>query len=120
MPRMITNIPSCRQALCMAWAPVPGVLLLLASMAAPMSLAIAQTKMFKCVVDGSTVYQQTACPVTPLQSETASAPQTTSASALALSPRRTKREKTAAQSAMSASTPPSSASPTDGPANTLP
>ena len=80
-------------------------LLLLVTMAAPVTLANAQTKMFKCMIDGHTVYQQTACPVTQQASEAASAPQTASTPASAPSFRSTKREKAAARSAMFASAP---------------
>lgn len=93
-------------------------LLLLVSMAAPVTLANAQTKMFKCMIDGHTVYQQTACPVTQSASEAASTPPSASTPASSPSWRSTKPEKAAARSAMSASAPSSSANPTVGRANT--
>ncbi len=94
-------------------------LLLLVSMAAPVTLANAQTKMFKCMIDGHTVYQQTACPVTQQASEAASTPRTASSPASSPSLRSIQPEKAAARSAMSASAPSSPANPTVGPASTL-
>jgi hypothetical protein len=43
--------------------------LALALLAAVTTGAHAQTKMFKCVVDGRTIYQQTACAVQPAADE---------------------------------------------------
>jgi len=41
------------------------LLLLLGMLVAAAPPTHAQTKMFKCIIDGRTVYQQTACPVNP-------------------------------------------------------
>jgi hypothetical protein len=92
---------------------VTGLMPLLVLVAAPMLPAFAQTKMFKCMVDGHTVYQQTACPVIPQIDVAASAPQATSASAGVMAPRMTKREKAAARAAISASASASTVTPTD-------
>jgi hypothetical protein len=92
---------------------VTGPMLLLALVVVLMLPAYAQTKMFKCILDGHTVYQQTACPVTSQINDAASAPQATSTSAGVMAPRMTKREKAAARAATSASASASTSTPTD-------
>ena len=68
-------------------------------------LAAAQTRMFKCMSEGHTVYQQTACPVSQQASEVSSAARAASASVDALPARPTRRDKAAARAAMNASEP---------------
>jgi len=88
---------------------------LLALTVGSISLAAAQTKMFKCMSDGHTVYQQTACPASQQPSEVASAAQAASAPASASPSRLTRRDKAVPRAAIAASDP--AADPTAGRAN---
>jgi len=94
-----------------------GLLPLVPLMVAATLPAVAQTKMFKCIVDGHTVYQQIACPVIQPATEAPSAPPAASTSAGSLSPRSTKRDRPAGRPAPSASVPSPLASPIDALAN---
>ena len=104
--------PPCRQG-GMTPVRVTALMQTLVLVATSMLPAFAQTRMFKCVVEGHTVYQQTACPVNRQIDEVASAAQAASTSTGARAPRIAKREKAAARAATSASASASTATSTD-------
>lgn len=94
---------------------LPTIALLIAG-AAPVS---AQTKMFKCTIDGRTVYQQSGCPVSNQPTDMAPAAQSPTSSAASSVPRVNKRRKAAAMSAVPASEPAARVEPNSGRAQPL-
>lgn len=83
-------------------------LLLVPLLSALVTAPQAQTKMYKCVSGGHTVYQQTACPVTATAGEAGASAPAASASRAALSRVSVKAERVPAPGAAAGPTSPAS------------